>query len=162
MILRTFRYGAKTSKPSPHLPEGGVGDLQVEAVGVALGEADHRDDQLSDLVAVGGYRQLVEEGVEAGVELGVARAGPTAMARLARAVAAPWPWPWAGRARLGEVGRLSATGSEEGVIGHVKSPGSSVRCRPATGCGPPGRGLRGGPRRRRVPPSLGAWPPRPP
>ena len=62
--------------------------LQVEAVGLALGQADHRNDQLADLVAVGGYRQLVEQRVEAGVQFRVSRAGPAALAvRLAVALA---------------------------------------------------------------------------
>ena len=33
VILRTWRYGAKTSKPSAHLLQGGVGDLEVQPVG---------------------------------------------------------------------------------------------------------------------------------
>jgi hypothetical protein len=40
---------------------------------MALSEADHRDEKLADLVAVGGDRELVEQGIEAGVQFRVAR-----------------------------------------------------------------------------------------
>ena len=75
--LAHFPVGSEDLEALPHLAESGVGDLQVQPVGMALGQPRHRDEELAQLVAVGGYTELVEQGLNAGIEVMVTgTAGP--------------------------------------------------------------------------------------
>ncbi len=75
--LAHFPVGREDLEALPHLAESGVGDLQVQPVGMALGQPRHRDEELAQLVAVGRYTELVEQGLDAGIEVMVTgTAGP--------------------------------------------------------------------------------------